>query len=423
VKIVFRRKWFIIIPAVLGLIGGLLAANFLPKLYESSTLILVEEGRVMSPLVQGLAVTTSVAQRLNVLREQILGWDRLIQLIRALDLAKDVKTQLQFEGLIKRLRKNIKVDLRGDKIISISYAGRDPAQAQNVIKTITDIFIAENLRQQDRETDSAINFINDQIGLYQKKLKQTEIAKMGDDLKKLLIDSTPKHPMVLELKNKIAAAKAEMEQGNYEVNESTVAGSKDELKTMKEELTQMRTELTTSSLDASDSGANRAKFASSTNEKLYKLLLLERIEKVQSRDADVTKKLYDTLLERLETAKITQRLESSKEGTRYTILDPARLPLKPKKPNKLLVMMMGIMMGAGAGIGLLFAAEAFDRSFLGVDEAKTFLEMPIFGAISKIVTHDDLKMQKLRHAKIAGVSVATGIILLIAVIFNVFIGN
>jgi len=33
VRIFFRRKWLVIIPAVLGLIGGIIASNMLPKVY------------------------------------------------------------------------------------------------------------------------------------------------------------------------------------------------------------------------------------------------------------------------------------------------------------------------------------------------------------------------------------------------------
>lgn len=279
-KIIFRRKWLIIIPVVIGIIGGVIAANTLPKVYMASTLILVEEGRIINPLIKDLAVSTSTAQRLAVLREQILGWDRMKQLISSLNLAKDVKTQLQFEGLVKGLRNSIKVGLRNNSLIHIYYEGEDPVQTQNIVKTITDIFISENLRQQNMETDNAIAFINDQLALYQKKVKQSEISAMEEKLNTLLLDSTEKHPMVIELRGEIQAAKDELEKGDYNINENMVAGSDAELKTLKEELSQMREELATSSIDAADGGVNRTKLSSATNEKLYKLLLLERIDKV-----------------------------------------------------------------------------------------------------------------------------------------------
>lgn len=423
-KIVFRRKWFLIIPIVIGIIAGIILCNTLPKKYESSTLILVEEGRVANPLMQGLTVSTSTAQRLNVLREQILGWDRILQLIKTLNLAKNVRNQAQFEDLVKTLRKTLSVDLRGPSIVRIGYVSKNPAEAQNIVKTITDIFIVENLRQQTKETEDAVNFINDQVTMFQKKLKESEIAGMEDQLKKLMVDSTDKHPLVIELKNKIASAKGEVKRGDFTVDTSSIANSDNELTAMKDELKQMREEIVSAkTLDTADGDANRSKMASSSNEKLYKLLLLEKADQVTAKDQTVNQKIYNTLLERLETAKITQRLEASKEGTRYTILDPARLPISPKWPNKPLTLLMGIFMGAGAGIGLILLMELFDHSFMSVEDARAFITLPIFGATSKIVTQEDLNADKLRRTRITGVSIATGVVLFIVIIFNVFLGN
>jgi len=423
VKIIFRRKWFIIIPVVAGIILGMVAANVLPKTFESSTLILVEEGRIINPIINGIAVSTSTAQRLAVLREQILGWDRLLQLIQSLNLAKDMKTQQQFEDLVKGLRKNIIVKLRGTSIISISFQGKDPVQSQNIVKTITDIFIAENLRQQTKETEDAVTFINEEVKLYEKKLKQSEIANMEDQLNKLLVDSTPKHPLVIELQKKITAAKKELEVGNYALGTVKPANNQEqelqELQAELEQLKQQEQEQPQSGIAA----GNRVKSATTSNEKLYKVLLMERLDKVQARDTDVTQKLYNELLSRLETAKITQRLESSKEGTRYTILDPARLPLKPIKPNKIVMLLMGMFLGLSSGIGIIALVELFDHSFLGVDEARGYLEFPVFGAISKIVTQKDIAEQKLKNTRITGISIVTGVVLLILIIFNVFLGS
>jgi uncharacterized protein involved in exopolysaccharide biosynthesis len=421
-KIIFRRKWLLVIPVVLGIIGGIIYGNVLPKIYKASTLILVEEGRTINPLIQGLAVSTSTAQRLVVLHQKILSWERISQLIEKLNLAKNVRSQAEFENLVKSLRKKIRVKLSKHNVVSISYEDENNVQAQNVVKTITDIFIAENLRQQQRETDVAISFINDQLALYQKKLKQSEIAAMEDELNKLLVDSTEKHPMVIELRKNITAAKRELEKGDYTIHSSSTTESDPDLKALKEELSQMRQELATSGLDTQDGGISRAKLSSATNEKLYKLLLLDRVDKVEARDAGVNQKLYNELLERLETAKITQSLEASKEGTRYTVLDPARLPLKPVKPNKLFILLMGTFFGVCAGTGLVFSVEMFDHSFLGVDEAKRYLDLPIFGAIPKIITQDDIKVQRIRWIKIASLSIITGVVLIAIIIINVVLG-
>lgn len=421
-QIIFRRKWLLIIPIVIGIISGIVAGNVLPKAYQASTLILVEEGRIINPLIQGLAISTSTAQRLAVLREQILGWDRMQQLIKALDLAKDLRNQAQFEGLVKKLRNSIKVRMHGQSIISIAYEGPDPAESQNIVKTITDIFIAENLRQQNMESESAITFINDQLALYQKKVKQSDVAQMEDQLKKLLVDSTEKHPMVIELRKKIASAKDEIGQGNYNISASAVAGSESELKNLKSELKKMKEDLAQPNLDAEGS-ANREKLTATTNEKLYKLLLLEKMDQVATEDQNVNQKLYNTLLERLETAKITQRLESSKEGTRYTILDPARLPLKPAKPNKIVVLLSGMFVGLCAGLATIFIVEMLDHSFMTIEDARAHVNIPMLGAISKIITETDIAQQKIRNTRITAISAATGLMLLAFIIVTVFMGN
>ena len=107
-----------------------------------------------------------------------------------------------------------------------------------------------------------------------------------------------------------------------------------------------------------------------------------------ARDVAVNNQIYNTLLQRAETAKITQRLQSSKEGTRYTILDPPRLPLKPIKPNKILVTLAGIFMGVVSGSVLVFALEFLDKSFIDVEEANRFFGTPLLGAISRINTEN-----------------------------------
>lgn len=424
-KVLFRRKWLIIIPVFIGIVGSVIAGNLLPKIYQSSTLILVEEGKVINPLIQGIAVSTSVAQRLSMLREQILGWDRMMQLIKNLQLDKDIKSQSEFEALVKKLRRNIGVNLRNQNLITISYEGKNPVEVQKIVKTTTDIFISENVRQQSKEAENAIDFMNDQVELFQKKLKQAEIASMDDQLKKLMVDSTEKHPMVVELKKKMAAAQKELDQGNYTVDEAALAEPGQDSSALKAQITKLKEDLATQTVDATDAtpGSNRSKLSGVSNDKLYKLLLLDKLDKSEARDQGVTQKIYNELLSRLETAKITQRLEASREGTRYTILDPARLPLKPAKPNKMMVLFIGIFLGAAVGMSFVLLAELFDHSFLGIDEARAVLDLPIFGAVSKIITQEDLEVQKIRNTKFAVVSAVTGMVLLIVVIFNVFLGN
>ena len=113
-----------------------------------------------------------------------------------------------------------------------------------------------------------------------------------------------------------------------------------------------------------------------------------------ARDVNVNETIYNTLLQRLETAKITQRLQSSQEGTKYTIIDPPRVPLSPIEPNVPLVIVIGLILGISAGGSLVLMSGFLDRSFLDVQEASEFLGVPLLGVISKINTEESLSEAK-----------------------------
>ncbi len=85
--------------------------------------------------------------------------------------------------------------------------------------------------------------------------------------------------------------------------------------------------------------------------------------------------------------------------------------------------MMGAFAGMCVGVGLVLLLELFDHSFIDVNAAKQFLELPMLGAISKIITEKDMRAQRIRNIKVAAMSILTGAILTVVIIFNVILGK
>jgi len=385
-KIFFRRKWFLITPAFFGLIVGIIASFLLPPVWESSTIILVEEEKMINPIMQNLAISTSAAQRMQSIKEIILGWNSLVELTKKLNLAKDINNQPAFESLILSLRRRIDVQMRQANIIRIAYQGKTPQETQLVARTLTDILIERNMQSQTKETDVAISFIKEQLDIYKRKIKESEISALTDQLKTLLTDSTEQHPMVKELRGKIAIAEKELNSGDYEIktDEKPIADATREA--LKQELNKIIEDETSNTAIPAGVPKYAVDAQKDPNAAIYKLLLMDKVDSSRARDINVNVTIYNMLLQKLETAKITQRLETSKEGTRYTILDPPRLPLRPIKPKKMMVVLMGLFIGAACGTGLIFAREFMDQSFLDIEDAKYSLELPVLGAISRITT-------------------------------------
>lgn len=412
-KIFFRRRWFFITPLFIGLILSSAACFIMPPTWESSALILVQEERIINPLIQNLAVSTTAAQRMQSIREILLGWMSLVELTKKLDLAKNVKTQLQFENLILSLRRNIVVQMRQPNVIKISYQGKDPYETQAVAKTMTDILLEKNMESQTKETDVAIRFINEQLAIYKRKIKESEIAKLEEQLKGLLSDSTEQHPMVKELRQKIEIAKNELESDEYKITDNGQPITDASREILRQELDKL---ISKETADRSDSVAFASAPEHDANQAIYKLLLMDKVDSALARDINVNENIYNMLLQKLETAKITQRLETSKEGTRYTIIDPPRLPLKPIKPNKMMVILAGIFLGGVSGVGLVLGRDFVDRSFLDIEDAKENLEIPVLGAISRITTQDEIDAERNRTVWLVIIALSSAAMIIVAAI-------
>lgn len=410
-KIFFRRKWLLIIPIFVGFVLSTALAFLMPPTYKSDTVILVQEEKTVNPLMQGLAVSTSVADRMRTLKEQILSWNSMVELIKKLDLAKDTANPAGLESLISELKDNIDFNMSGLNLIKISCLGKDPVIAQRMAETLTSILIEQNMRSQTKETDVAIAFIKEQLNVYKRKIKESEISSMEEQLAALLVDSTEMHPMVKELRTKIAAARKDLGPGEDSITPMDKPMTSPVYQKLQQELDKLVKEQTATA-------SSGAAYVSNTpvnntdpndpNSSIYKMMLMDRLDSVLARDIRVNETIYNMLLQKLETAKITQRLEASKQGTRYEIIQPPRLPLRPSKPNKLLVVFLGVFLGSCSGVGLVLGKEFMDHSFLDIEDAKNNLQLPVLGAISRITTQEEIEQEKERQKKLITTSLITG---------------
>jgi uncharacterized protein involved in exopolysaccharide biosynthesis len=380
-QIFLRRRWFFIIPFFTISIVTIIITFFLPKVYEAKAIILVEENKVINPLLKNMAVSTTVSERLNLLREEILSWPRLMQLVEELGLNKNKNNPLELEKLITNIRKRISVTMKEKDIIIISYQDKDPVTTQTIVNTITDILIRRNLASQSEESNTAIDFIKDQLNVYKKKLEASEealrqfketygvemplavqintaLAILEAELTGLLVDCTEEHPRVKELRNKIQSLKEKRAEQIQKAAKDTNINPKEYIE-----------------------------IAESVPKQEQELARL-------TRDAEVNEKLYAVLLERLETARISQRLEDSENKTKFKIVEPARLPLKPTKPNKVKFSFLGLLLAIMGGSGCIYLMEYIDSSFKGVNNLKSSFDIPVLGIVSKIITEKDIRNSK-----------------------------
>ena len=103
-----------------------------------------------------------------------------------------------------------------------------------------------------------------------------------------------------------------------------------------------------------------------------------------TRDYDLLEKNYQSLLDKKIQAQMAENLERKQQGEQFKILDPARLPEKPFKPDRNKIFPIGAMMGLMAGLGLTWFRETLDRSFRSVSDAEVYLAFPVIATIPNL---------------------------------------
>ncbi len=111
------------------------------------------------------------------------------------------------------------------------------------------------------------------------------------------------------------------------------------------------------------------------------------------RDVTVKQNLYILLLESFEEAKIA---EAAVIGT-TTLIDEAITPRSPIKPNKQMLLAVGVLLGLFLGVLLVFLIEAFDDAVRDEESIRRALgsDMPIIGRVPHIALDEEVQSSEL----------------------------
>jgi len=99
------------------------------------------------------------------------------------------------------------------------------------------------------------------------------------------------------------------------------------------------------------------------------------------RGYDISLKNYQSLLEKKFDAELARNLEKRQKGEKFKILDPANLPERPFKPQKIKITLLGMLLGAALGVGLVIIMDGLNPVFRKVDDFADILPYAVIGQI------------------------------------------
>jgi polysaccharide chain length determinant protein (PEP-CTERM system associated) len=501
----FRRKWFIIIPFFAAVFISYGVYKYLPKVYKSTTLILVQPQRVPEAYVRP-TITETVSARLNTISQEILSRTRLEKVIQELNLYPEVRQKAPMEEVIEITRRSITVEVqsrsrddRSQNTFSLSYEGQDPRTVMLVTNKLASLFIEENLKVREMQAESTSDFIIKELQSMEDQLKKkdqairsfkernmgnlpqqldanlrilerlqqqlqttNETIKTAEDrafilqgqieqLKRsvttqvsipgtrreagqepeaireeaipedLLVTQlnnlkrelgiaqskyTESHPDVIDLRKRISSLEPQVEKILKEQEakrearlkelkarqERARAGTEDQTVVVTDPATQRLLDQYTTQFHEAQLEAKRLR-AETKNIKDQIVVYQRRIEETPkreeelallTRDYDLLRTNHQSLLDKKIQSQMSENLERKQQGEQFKVLDPARMPEVPIRPDLNRILLMGAGIGLMLGLGLAYFRETWNQKFHTEAEVEQFLGIPVIAVIPNL---------------------------------------
>jgi polysaccharide chain length determinant protein (PEP-CTERM system associated) len=142
---------------------------------------------------------------------------------------------------------------------------------------------------------------------------------------------------------------------------------------------------------------------------MEKSISVERQYADLDRDYEVLHKQYEELLQRRESARLSQAVGDQQSSMVFRIVDPPQQPEHPVAPNRILFNSLVLVLGLAGGVAAAFLMGLNAERFVVSDQLKAAFDVPIIGIISNVRHAADA--ERMRKAVMA-ISAAVGLLLI-----------
>jgi polysaccharide chain length determinant protein (PEP-CTERM system associated) len=170
-----RRKWLILVPAVLIATVAGAVIHYLPNVYRSETLILVVPQRVPESYVKS-TVTARIEDRLQAISQQILSRTKLEQIVSDFNLYQEERADGELmEDIVEQMRTNdVGIGVVKGDAFRLTFQADDPRVAMRVTERLGSLFIDESYRDREVLAQSTSEFLATQLDEARRQLVQVE---------------------------------------------------------------------------------------------------------------------------------------------------------------------------------------------------------------------------------------------------------
>jgi succinoglycan biosynthesis transport protein ExoP len=233
-RVVSRRRWLLVIPWVVAVVIGVLAAFLLPPLYFSTVQMQFQNPTALTGQLGGMVGGGPTGdQQLNIMRGQIESSMFLRGIVVASGVEHDPATRvwaLKHAGkrtlgttpdekvesvLIDFLRDAITLKVTKGDFIAVTVGAHEPRRAQRLTQAVADQFVLSSKSAQIEALRQTGEFASEQLQVYKQKLDDAERRLEG--ARRSAVSSTLEGSSVNG--GNLAQARALLEQADLEIEQ------------------------------------------------------------------------------------------------------------------------------------------------------------------------------------------------------------
>ena len=428
--ILWQRRWFVIVPAVLLAITGLLAAYLLPRTYRSSAVLLVESQDLPGG-VTGNPDEDPIDRRIAKIRQQILSRPDLVELIQSNDLYNASSRSEPLSKLVDRMRDAttlaaVDADIQraprgnaGSIAFSLSFDYARPALAQLVAQTFVDRLIKLDASTTRGQAETNVHYLEDQEQGLQAQLSAVEgqinrltgvngaaLASTGSSFTGGSVDyssqianlqrenaalstqastAVERDPQVVAAEGQLAAAKAVYSDDHPDVllaqKRLSVARANSQSFQKNGVASVVRQQIAANNSAiaqlSAQRGVEQGRASSMAAAQARGPVVAAQVAQLQSK-ADAVRANLAKVSSNLLNARTNAKMVDEQRGERLTLIEPPVTPDSPSSPNRPLLIAGGILGGLALGVLLALLIELIRQPIRSVAQLTAALgEAPL----------------------------------------------
>ena len=154
-------------------------------------------------------------------------------------------------------------------------------------------------------------------------------------------------------------------------------------------------------------------------EKLAKSPEVERDYLSLKREYDSLAAQYEAVRSKGGEAQLAQSLETERMGEKFSVIEPPSLPIAPIRPNRPVILLIGLILALGAGFGSAIVADMVGGKLYGARQVAATLGVDPIAIVPFIQTTAEMRGGQRQAAYAAGAAAA--VILVMAIYVHFFV--